>query len=487
MKNIKKMLKQDLESNIDVELSFDKSLLTDNSKKYDRKRLRKKVAISVLSFSCCLMLCVISVPLFASLDTKSSYKETKVKYSLNDLEVLENRTFKKIGQVNYPSGERVKLSVDDKYYQAINNFAYKIYQELDDSDNISFSPISLFSCLNMVSLASNTKEISSLFDELLCISDLSQEERIKNYLNMYKSDFFCNNYGTLQMFNSAFLTNSLDYNQDFVDQLVKYYSEVYQLDFNKDSDVSKMIDWIEKASNQKDIVSKEDLDIKKDITSILFFSTMHFKNKWLSNYVNSKSYYRDFIMANNETQRVKFMRHTYSGDMYDYDKYVSFYDYYQNDLKIKYIIPKDTEDLVYDVIGSTNFLFDDEAKKTRKIIDLSAPVFEKSSMLNFNDILKRIGLGEVYNPYGKALNKAFSNLKEDESIYLEYVKQNNRVSFSESGTIVKTVTFASVGKDTSPSIIGDKDAIKIYLNRPYIYVIYDHNNLPLYIGNVDSI
>lgn len=44
MKNIKKMLKQDLESNIDVELSFDKSLLTDNSKKYDRKRLRKKVA-----------------------------------------------------------------------------------------------------------------------------------------------------------------------------------------------------------------------------------------------------------------------------------------------------------------------------------------------------------------------------------------------------------------------------------------------------------
>lgn len=486
MKKIKQILKQDLESKTDIELSFNKTLLTDNSKKYDRKMHRKKVAIGVLSFSCCLMLCLISVPFFASLETKSSYKESKVKYSLNDLGILENKTFKKIGQVNYPNGERVKLSVDEKYYQSINNFAYKIYQELDGRDNISFSPISLFSCLNMISFASNTPEISNLFDELLCISGMSEEEKIKNYTNMYKSDFFSNNNGTLQMFNSAFLTNSLDYNQDFVNQLVDYYSEVYQLDFNKDTDVDKVIDWIEKASNQKGMVSKEDLEIKKDITSILFFSTLYFNNKWLTNYVNSNSYYSDFTKADNSTQRIKYMRHVYFGSVYDYGNYVSFYDRYQNDLRIKYIIPKDTNDLIYDVIGSNNFLFDDEEKETSRIINLSAPVFEKSIKLNFNDILQRIGLEEVYNPYGKALNNAFTNLNE-ESIYLEYVKQNNRVSFSESGTIVKSVSFASAGKPTSPSIIDDENAVQIYLNRPYIYVIYDHNNLPLYIGNVDSI
>lgn len=82
------------------------------------------------------------------------------------------------------------------------------------------------------------------------------------------------------------------------------------------------------------------------------------------------------------------------------------------------------------------------------------------------------------------MNKAFTNLDENVSVYLKYVKQMNDIAFSESGTIIKSITMSSAGNKSSGY---QEEIVEITLNKPFIYVIYDHNKLPIYVGTVNAL
>lgn len=71
------------------------------------------------------------------------------------------------------------------------------------------------------------------------------------------------------------------------------------------------------------------------------------------------------------------------------------------------------------------------------------------------------------------------------NLYISFIKQYNQVDFNETGTLVKTVTYAGGDKGSSEGFSNPYYNIK--LNRPFIYVIYDNNNIPLYVGNVTNI
>ena len=120
------------------------------------------------------------------------------------------------------------------------------------------------------------------------------------------------------------------------------------------------------------------------------------------------------------------------------------------------------------------------------IIDLSLPRFKVESFIDFNEILKKSGLNKAYDCFKKSFNYAFSDLKDDESIYLQYVKQKNVISFDEDGTIAKSVSFASFGKNTSAVEIVI-DTLEVKLNQPFIYIIEDSNSLPLFVGSVNQL
>jgi len=99
-----------------------------------------------------------------------------------------------------------------------------------------------------------------------------------------------------------------------------------------------------------------------------------------------------------------------------------------------------------------------------------------------------MGLSCLFDRNGHSFNYTFSDLPTPYFTYLTAIKQKNKISFSEDGTIIKSTTYVQLGgaKSAAPHKDGETiDTYDIKLNQPFIYVVYDKNDLPLYVGHVD--
>ena len=119
------------------------------------------------------------------------------------------------------------------------------------------------------------------------------------------------------------------------------------------------------------------------------------------------------------------MKHKIYTDIYEYEGYYSFYDYYKNGEKIQYLISKDDNINIDKVLKGNNFYKETKDKKTG-IVDLSMPKFTDESMTDFIPSLKQVGLKDVLDSTKPSLNNFFSNLYEGENIYLMTSKQKNK-------------------------------------------------------------
>lgn len=479
MFNLKRKVKKDFENKTDVNFSFDVSKLPELD---NHKKSRASRYIVAISLACVVVLCVILIPVFAGgVQILDSFQAYKSNYSLNEMKLIESSSFKKLNEVTYPSSEYQKYSISANYRDAVLDFTSKIYNKVDKArDDFSFSPLGLYSNLDIVSLASDDALVGQEFDSLLGDRDM----RRSNYRSMYQSDFFANDYGTMQMYNGVFQSKEYDYNQNFVDDLSRFYTESYQIDFSNENDIDKVLSWVDQKVDSQNFMNKEDLQIDED-SAILFLSTLYFNNEWNSKFSTSQSYEDSFMLDDGSTIETTFMTHVYRGDIHINDDFVSVFDYYQNGFKINYIVPKSLDG--GDIISLTdeNVIFDKSINMDDAIIDLSVPRFKSSCMIDFTDVLKELGLVKVFEEDSQALNHAFDNLGSDYSAYLSYTKQKNEVSFDEDGSEVKSVTF-SMGNMTTTSKPDDQNIYSVKLNQKFIYVIYDSNDLPVYVGIVNN-
>ena len=420
----------------------------------------------------------------------SRYEAYKKSYTRSEIATIDQDTFKKLNNITFPSLALEKNGVNGEYILAVRSFANNVYQHLEKTDNFSFSPMGLYAVLSIMSMGCSNPEYNELIDQLLCTNKATRNH---NYASFYKNNYFARDTGTTQIYNGLFTTNQYELNNSFLSKLADYYCEAYELDFNKDADVAKMLDWVNSRVQEQGFLKKADLVINEE-TVMIIFNTLYFNNKWQHTFMTSSTYPDDFYLQNGNTVTAQYMRHSYRGDVYDYDKYISAYDYYYNGYKVQYLTPKDVNDSIYDLIKNVNFLIEDETKKLTPsdlnyqdniIINLSVPRFESECMLDFKSVLTTLGLGVIFDRFSYAFNDAYTGLDSDTSIYLQYIKQKNKVSFNEDGTIVKSVTYGSLGGATSaaPRVY---DTIDIKLDSSFIYVIYDADNIPLYIGHVDN-
>ena len=161
--NLKKIIKNDFESKLDINLFFDTSKLEVNEvRKVNPKIILKYTSLALAS----TLLIGLMVPLFSLLDVRSTYNVVKRRYTANEIKVIENESYKKLNNVKYPSTTREVYGVSEEYKNSVNNFAYNIYKELGN-ENISYSPLGLYSNLNIVSLASDSEVVLNQIDNVL--------------------------------------------------------------------------------------------------------------------------------------------------------------------------------------------------------------------------------------------------------------------------------------------------------------------------------
>lgn len=480
MKELKEIVKEDFTNKLDKKLTFDTSKLEIN----ETSKKKNKWIIGLVMSCAIVPLVIISIPFIAMMEFKSSFSLTQKRYTLAEYESINNGSFKSLNEVNYPSPETKKLPISNDYLNAVNDFSYNIFSNIENKEsNFAFSPLSLYYLLNVVSLTTNNSLIEEELDNVL---GLDSQNRYSNMINTYKNNFFCNDKGTIQFYNSVFLSNKYNYNQEYIDELTKNYVEAFQLDFKKNQDLKKMLDWIDKKVNQKDFLKLNDLEIT-DLTLIYFFSTFYFNNRWSKPYSSKNNFSGDFFLSENNKVQTTYMNHEYYGKVMDYGDFIGCYDYYQNNTKIQYFVPKNNQKNIFSLTKSFDFFnqkyldSDQEIKCYDNIIvDLTLPKFETTSQIDFSKTLKSLGLVNLFNKDVPSLNYAFNNLPKDTAAYLNQVKQKNLISFSEDGTTIRTVSYGA-GNAADPM-----DVIEVKLNQPFVYIIYDVNDVPLFMGTLDN-
>ncbi len=407
---------------------------------------------------------------------KSKSYPTKT-YSLNDKKIMEDESLKMLNSITYPSS-RGNESLDEDFITAITNFSQSLFISAikNNSDYFTISPLSLYFEMNNISLISSSTKLNGEFDRIL---GCKKEERINELKKVFKNNFYIGDNATTQIYNSVFFNADYTLNKEYIQKLSDSFVEAYSMNFTKEN-LSKIIEWINNRLDSDSTISTDDLGLSDD-TMMYLFSLLYFKNKW-SYSVNDTDNFEDYFIGTEGAKNATFMRHSYGSVIEETNDYYSFFDRYENGYKIKYIISRSSNTPTLEAIGDNDIFTINKENYKYAIINLSFPKFSKISNIDLKGILKDMGFETVFSPEENNFPDVYANYPYNQ--YISFLKQYNQIDFNETGTLVKTVTYAGVDGSAG---VDEYSYYNIKLDRPFIYVIYDNNNIPLYVGNVTNI
>ena len=400
----------------------------------------------------------------------------KARFSVYDANLIKTSTFQRLNTINY-TAEQEKNPIDADFKYGVDQFACDSFATLDKTKNYAYSPLMLYTQLDLISCAVSDEETMDQFNSVLS-GDASL--RKTGIAASMRNNFFANDErkSTVQAKNAVFLEEELGAKDQFVQDMTERNAEVFEMDFQNPEDVGKACQWANASVNQPGFLKAEDLKIEDD-SGMLFLSTLYFDNAWTSRFIKEDTKPDDFHLLDGTTVQKDFMNHiTYAG-FTDQVTYVSVTDYYNSDYSIQYFVPKNVKDNIFELLPK-DFLFKQDQKK--EIVSLSLP---KMSLTCESDLSKMVQDLGITNPYVKKSNHLKNAFRRGDELvysYLNYTKQKTNVSFDEDGTIVKSITFSLAPAGTSAAHMDD--GYHVELNQPFVYCIRDPMGLPLVVGSV---
>ena len=275
-----------------------------------------------------------------------------------------------------------------------------------------------------------------------------------------------------------------------MNDLSKLYCEAYQIDFG--SEAGKIVEWVNQAVHSNGYIDERFLEMGEE-TELYLLSTLYFKNAWSTKYLSDNNVVDDFHLSNGRVVQATYMRHSYYSEAYyDYDTYISVKDYYlRGNASVTYLIPKRIEDDIFELTKEAN-IFEERQENKRRLegpgrfrINLKTPKFTTKSEVDFQDSLKELGFADIFDKNIDSFKNAFDDERlEGYNIYIQKIKQKNEVEFNEDGSVVRSLTLGSLGAGSAA--YAANDTLEVELNQPFIYIIRDINDTPIFVGHVDN-
>ena len=490
MSKIKQQFMKDFDETNNINLSFDTSKLELNIK--TSKRNKTTVTRLIVASSIVIgVILTLLVPLLPFIKTKTDMNLYKRAYTLNEIALAENNSFKKINDFDYPDGTKpVKSVLTNSEIASYNSFVNATYQVLIDTskaNNMSYSTVGLYSILNELVAASTTTDLK---DRLNILLGMDETSRVQFYNKVIKANSYASEHSSIQLKNAAFLSNQYEYSQEYVDVLTSLYCEAYQLDF--DTQFHKMTEWVNAAMGS-DFINDQFFASENDPLMYLL-STLYFKNAWNKKYLSNDNVGDFFYLSDGNVIKTKYMKHSYYLDYYyDYGEYISFKDYYYNSYaNITYIIPKSERVNIYDLVRDVNIFEEKEENKIQLanqnpiFVNLQTPKFNQVSDVDFKGAISSLGFADIFNNEIDSFSNVFNETDQSfKGLYLEQIKQRNEVVFNEDGSTIKSLSIAGFGP-TGIAPIPELDTLDVKLNQPFIYIIRDINDTPIFVGHMDN-
>lgn len=410
--------------------------------------MKKRIFIISLLVLCLVTLCACNDP--------SAFKERKVSAT--------NLT------ASVQSREVEGKAVDAAFSLAYDDFAVKMLQNLYKGENACISPLSIYAAMSMLTngavgetkteletlLGSNVDSLNAYFAKL-----------------MQKSD----EKGKLLVANSVWSKQgAVNVEKNFLDIVRNYYlAEVYSAAFDEGT-LTDINNWV--YNNTRGGIDKILDRIEKDAVMYLI-NALDFEAEWENKFESDRILDRNFN-GKTRTSTVSMM-YDEVNEYFVLDNAKGFAKQYEGgEYKFAAFLPDegvDIEDFVKSLTGEK--LAAALSNMSYSSVDIGLPEFESESNFELVETFEKLGATKAFK-YGD-----YSALGSSDNGELAVSKVIHKTHI----TVGAEKTKASAVTDTELECGAALPEFSrtVILDRPFVYMILDSNNLPIFIGLIANL
>lgn len=350
-------------------------------------------------------------------------------------------------------------------------------------ENTAYSPVNLYMALALTAELASGDSRQQILDVLR--SD-SQEALRSQASEIWNACYLDDGNQTL-LANSLWLDEGLRYDRNTMDTLKNsYYTSVYQGDLGS-SKINKAIsNWLDQQTGG--LLKQEAGHISLDKETVLaLYSTIFYRAKWGTGYseynFSEATNTRDVFHAPGGDIECTYMHHDLLQTNYYWGESYGAVALSLKDSSKMWLILPDEGKTAEDVLSEEEYAamlfggYEQENSKFMKV-NLSLPKFDIRCQNSLQNDLMALGITDVFDPDAAD----FSDSVTDSAVWLTEVNQATRVCIDEEGvTAASYIEIPGAGSPAPP-----EEIIDFVLDRPFLFVITNRYDLPLFAGVVNE-
>ena len=362
---------------------------------------------------------------------------------------------------------------------ANNNFTFKIYSKLsngsNDSDNIFFSPFSLYTALSMTAegaRGNTSKQMQTVLGSSTnLITTRTGFESIMGSLNSQKGV-------TLSIADSIWVEKTFPINPEFSSALSSYYGAIaYVADFKNNSagETTDINNWVSSKTNQKinNLIPQGDLDVN---TTLVLADAVYFKGNWAKQFDKQNTSYDTFFTPSQNVQ-VPMMHLTTNASYYSNNELQALELNYQNsNLSMLILLPLQNQSLsqVESTISASQINNITSGLSTQDVA-ISLPKFNMTLSEELNSILIALGMRNAFNKTTADLSGMGipGSVNPNDNLYISHVLHKAFIQVNEQGTQAAAATAVVISGATA---IARPMPITFDANHPFLFFIVDRQS-----------
>ncbi len=415
---------------------------------------------------------VIFIVLIAAIFVGIYYQNKDTNYKKTDVTQKEQ---KPVAVDTNATNETVDLLVN-----AMNKFSFEFYKQLisDNTENIFFSPYSIFVALAMTYKGARNETADEMYNVLNFPQNndtvLCSFGKIYNLLNIEKEY-------TLHTANALWVRENYPFLSSYLKFIENYYmGKATEIDFTNPEQAAEIINqWVEDHTNGKieDLVPSSAID--PFYTALILTNAIYFKGSWLQQFDPDDTTEKDFEVSPGNTVEVPMMSITGEDAEFNYtettDLQILELPYEGDDLSMLILLPKENNlTNLEQSINSINLsLWKKSLSETN--INIYIPKFTMETDYTLNDYLKNMGMNIPFTPLAD-----FSGMTGKQDLFIDRVIHKAFIEVNEEGTeaAAATAVMMTMGIALPPEL-------EFNANHPFIFLIqHKETSNILFMGKV---
>ena len=342
-----------------------------------------------------------------------------------------------------------------------------------NSENRVYSPISLYAALAMLTEVTDGDTRQQVMDLLAADDAETLRQQIKDlWIGVYTDD----DQSVCRLANGAFLRENADVKQEAVDALVDwYYASTYRVPMGTEEADKAIAGWLNQ--NTGGLLSEETGNIRTDGNDLLrLYNTIYYKSGWQDAFKSSQTKQDTFTAADGAAQTVDFMHRTESGGYRKGDGYTAA-PRSLNYGRMVFVLP-DEGVTPESLLQRQGFLAGLTGDYSAAELVWSVPKFDVKSSTELNGVLQALGVTDAFD-----MAEADFTPLTDNGAFLSSAMQAARVKIDEEG--VEAAAYTEIVCADS-AMMEVPPTVEMDLDRPFLFVIFDNSNVPLFVGTVNT-